>query len=154
MGEPPVNWQCPTCQRLLPRHVLLCPDCEQPDRHLSSVLVVSTDEVAGYTTAQVFGMVTGVCVQSRNLFSDAGSDLQSLVGGELVGGTKMVAVARETAQKRMEGEARQIGANGVVGARFENNSLGSGRSQSSAFVAYGTAVHLVKVEVSGDAGSA
>src|SRR4051794_3755997 len=103
MAEPPTNWQCPTCQRRLPSHVLLCPDCEQLDRSrsLSSVLVVSTDEVAGYTTAKVFGLVTGICVQSRNLLSDAGSDMKSLVGGELVGGTKMVASAREIAQKRM-----------------------------------------------------
>lgn len=118
-----------------------------PSHVLRPLLVVMTDSVPGHKITAVFGLVTGVTGRARNVLSDAGSELKSLFGGELGGATKMVVAARQLAHERIAGEARAVGANAVVGVRFDTESLGSGGSQSSAVVAHGTAV---RVEAVGD----
>lgn len=100
------------------------------------------ESIPGWAVTDVFGIVTGMSVRSRNAISDFGSDVKSLIGGELHGATRMVLDARQQAQERMEDAARALGANAVLAVRYEQDSLGSGSSQSSATVVYGTAVTI------------
>jgi uncharacterized protein YbjQ (UPF0145 family) len=143
-SAPESTWPCPDCGRQVARHLARCPHCApaQAARARPPIIVVSTDGVPGMDVTHVCGLVTGVTVRSRDLFSDFGSSLKSLVGGELGGATRMVHESRREAQERMEDAALALDANAVVGVRFDTESVGSGSSQSSAVVAYGTAVRV------------
>jgi len=87
----------------------------------------------------VLGEVFGLTVRSRNLGSQIGATLKSLVGGELRGMTKMLAEGREEAIQRLVEEAEAKGANAVVAMRFDTSELGTTWTE---ICAYGTAVRI------------
>ena len=75
-----------------------------------SILVVTTNDVAGYEIVQVYGEVFGVLVRSRNLLSNIGAGLKSIIGGEIGGYTKLVSDSRVQAMERMKQAAAAKGA--------------------------------------------
>jgi uncharacterized protein YbjQ (UPF0145 family) len=76
-------------------------------------------------------------VRSRNVFATIGADLQSFVGGELGGFTRLLDDARRVAVDRMIEAARDRGANAVIGMRFDTSDISN---HASELLAYGTAV--------------
>ena len=86
-------------------------------------LVVSANELAGIEIKEHLGIVQGSTVRSRNVGSDIFASLKNIVGGELVGYSKLLATSREQAYKRMIEDARLKGANAVVGFRFQTSKL-------------------------------
>jgi uncharacterized protein YbjQ (UPF0145 family) len=80
-------------------------------------------------------------VRSRNIGSQIGASLKSLVGGELAGMTKVLAQGREQAIERLVAEAEAMGANAVLAMRFDTSELGSTWTE---ICAYGTAVRVRK----------
>src|ERR1700749_4911007 len=93
----------------------------------------------GYEIEEVLGEVFGLTVRSRNVGSQIGASLKSLVGGELGGMTKMLAQGREEAISRLSEEAESKGANAIVAMRFDTSELGSTWTE---ICAYGTAVRI------------
>ena len=81
----------------------------------ASILLTSTDEVPGYRVIRVFGLVKGNTVRARNIGRDIVAGLRSIVGGEVVEYTKMLAQSREQALDRLKAQAFRMGANAVVG---------------------------------------
>ena len=79
----------------------------------------------GYEIDEVCGEVFGLTVRSRNVGSQVGASLKSLVGGELKGMTKMLAEGREHATERLVEEAEAKGANAIIAFRFDTSELGS-----------------------------
>jgi uncharacterized protein YbjQ (UPF0145 family) len=105
-------------------------------------MIISTmNDVPGYNIEEVFGEVFGLTVRSRNVGSQLGASLKSLVGGELKGMTKMLADGRKHATDRLVEEAEAKGANAVVAFRFDTSELGSTWTE---ICAYGTAVRVRK----------
>lgn len=104
-----------------------------------SMLLVSTDEVPGYRIVQVFGLVKGNTVRARNIGTDIVAGFRSIVGGEVVEYTKMLAQSREQALDRLKSEAFRLGANAVVGLRVTTSTVMQG---SAEILAYGTAVRI------------
>lgn len=104
------------------------------------VLVVTTNEVTGYTVQATHGEVFGLTVRSRNMFSDMGASFKGLVGGEVKGYTKMLQDSREEAVQRLRAEAAARGANAVLAMRFDCNEIMQNMTE---IAAYGTAVTLV-----------
>ena len=101
-------------------------------------MIISTmNDLPGYEIEEVLGEVFGLTVRSRNLGSQIGAGLKSLVGGELRGMTKMLAEGREHAQERLVEEASAKGANAILAFRFDTSELGSTWTE---ICAYGTAV--------------
>jgi uncharacterized protein YbjQ (UPF0145 family) len=100
------------------------------------------NDLPGYEIEEVFGEVFGLTVRSRNLGSQVGATLKSLVGGELKGMTKMLADGRQHATDRLVAEAEAKGANAVVAFRFDTSELGSIWTE---ICAYGTAVRARKL---------
>ncbi|MBQ8053351.1 MAG: YbjQ family protein [Lachnospiraceae bacterium] len=89
---------------------------------------------------EVLGLVKGTVVQSKNLGKDFMAGMKTLVGGEIVGYTEMVAEARAIATKRMVDEAEALEADAIIGVRYGSSSV----MQSAAeVVAYGTAIRFV-----------
>jgi uncharacterized protein YbjQ (UPF0145 family) len=95
------------------------------------------NDLPGYEIEEVLGEVFGITVRSRNIGSQVGASLKSLVGGELKGMTRMLADGRRDAQQRLVEEAEAKGANAVLAFRFDTSELGGTWTE---ICAYGTAV--------------
>ena len=103
------------------------------------MLITTMNDVPGHSVEEVYGEVFGLTVRSRNVGSQIGASLKSLVGGELGGMTKMLAQGREEAIARLTEEAESKGANAIIAMRFDTSELGSTWTE---ICAYGTAVRI------------
>src|SRR3954469_641381 len=106
------------------------------------MLISTMNDLPGYSIDEVMGEVFGLTVRSRNVGSQIGASLKSVVGGELKGLTKMLAEGRAHAQERLEEEAAAKGANAVIAFRFDTSELGTTWTE---ICAYGTAVRVSKI---------
>jgi uncharacterized protein YbjQ (UPF0145 family) len=106
------------------------------------MLISTMNDLPGYEVEEIFGEVFGLTVRSRNIGSQIGAALKSLVGGELRGMTKMLAAGREHATERLVEEAEAKGANAIIAFRFDTSELGSTWTE---ICAYGTAVRARKL---------
>ena len=106
-------------------------------------MIISTmNDLPGYKIEEVMGEVFGLTVRSRNVGSQIGASLKSLVGGELKGMTKMLASGRDDATERLVEAAGGKGANAILAFRFDTSELGSTWTE---ICAYGTAVRVTKL---------
>jgi uncharacterized protein YbjQ (UPF0145 family) len=110
-------------------------------REGNRVLISTMNDLPGYDLQEVYGEVFGLTVRSRNVGSQLGASVKSLVGGELKGMTKMLAEGRQHATDRLVQEAEAKGANAVVAFRFDTSELGSTWTE---ICAYGTAVRATR----------
>src|SRR5437763_13714785 len=108
-----------------------------PRTEASGMLLSTMNDLPGYEITEVLGEVFGLTVRSRNLGSQIGAGLKSMIGGELGGMTKMLAQGREEAIARLVSEAEAKGGNAVIAMRFDTSELGNTWTESCA---YGTAV--------------
>ena len=86
---------------------------------------------------EVIGMVMGSTVRSRNVFSDFGAGVKSVVGGKLKGYQKLLIKTRQEINEIMIEEAKQIGADAIVMVRYSSSTIAQGASE---LFVYGTAV--------------
>ena len=105
------------------------------------MLITTTNDLPGYEVEEVLGEVFGLTVRSRNVGSQIGAGLKSLVGGELKGMTKALADSREQVIERLTEEAQKRGGNAVLAMRFDTSEMGP---QWTEICAYGTAVRARK----------
>ncbi|MEV5507598.1 YbjQ family protein [Streptomyces orinoci] len=103
----------------------------------SDVLVVTTNDIPGYRVDRVLGEVFGLTVRSRNIGSQIGAGLKSMIGGELKGLTKTLVQTRNQAMERLVEQARARGANAVLAFRFD---VTEAADVGTEVCAYGTAV--------------
>jgi uncharacterized protein YbjQ (UPF0145 family) len=101
------------------------------------MMISTMNDLPGYEIEEVLGEVFGLTVRSRNIGSQIGAGLKSMLGGELRGMTKMLAEGRQHATQRLVEEAGAKGANAVVAFRFDTSELGGTWTE---ICAYGTAV--------------
>jgi uncharacterized protein YbjQ (UPF0145 family) len=106
------------------------------------MIVTTMNDIPGYEVDEVFGEVMGLTVRSRNIGSQIGAGLKSLVGGELKGMTKALTDSRQQVMERMIEEAEAKGANAIIAMRFDTSEMGG---QWTEICAYGTAVRAHKV---------
>ena len=106
------------------------------------MLIATTNEISGYEIDEVFGEVFGLTVRSRNMFSQFGAGLKSMVGGELKGMTKALHDSRQQVIDRMVTEAEAKGGNAIVAMRFDASDLGNAWTE---ICAYGTSVRVRKI---------
>lgn len=103
------------------------------------MIVVTTFDVPGYIVLQTHGLVRGNTIRARHLGKDILATLRNLAGGEIREYTKMLAEAREQAIDRMIEEAEALGANAIVGVRFQTSMVQAGAAE---MLCYGTAVSI------------
>jgi len=106
------------------------------------MLVVTTENLAGYRIVEVKGHVFGLVVRSRGLAGNIMAGLRSIIGGEITEYTSLLEEARRHAIDRMVKNARAMGGNAVVMMRFDSSEMGQTMSE---IVAYGTVVVAEKV---------
>src|SRR5580700_11535053 len=102
-----------------------------------TLVIATTESVAGHRVSQTLGQVFGVVVRSRGLGGNLMAGLRSLAGGEIIEYTQMLEEARRHAVDRMVKNAQLMQANAIVMMRFDSSELGQTMSE---VVAYGTAV--------------
>jgi uncharacterized protein YbjQ (UPF0145 family) len=105
------------------------------------VLITTMNDIPGHTIDEVYGEVFGLTVRSRNIGSQIGAGLKSMLGGELKGMTKALVDSRTQVVERMVEEAEAKGANAIVAMRFDTSEMGANWTE---ICAYGTAVRARK----------
>ena len=99
--------------------------------------VVTSNTVAGRRVVRTLGLVRGNTIRARHIGKDIMAVLRGIVGGEVSEYTKLMAESREQALDRMVDDARNLGANAIVSARFQTSMVMNGAAE---LLAYGTAV--------------
>lgn len=105
------------------------------------MLVTTMNDLPGYEVDEVYGEVMGLTVRSRNIGSQIGAGLKSIVGGELKGMTTALIDSRRQVMERMVEEAEATGANAIIAMRFDTSDMGGNWTE---ICAYGTAVRVHK----------
>ena len=105
------------------------------------MIVTTMNDIPGYEVDEVYGEVMGLTVRSRNIGSQLGASLKSILGGELKGMTKALVESRQQVMERMVEEAEGKGANAIIAMRFDTSEMGP---QWTEICAYGTAVRVHK----------
>jgi uncharacterized protein YbjQ (UPF0145 family) len=105
------------------------------------MIVTTMNDIPGYEVDEVYGEVMGLTVRSRNVGSQIGAGLKSILGGELKGMTKALIDSRQQVRERMVEEAEALGANAIIAMRFDTSEMGGNWTE---ICAYGTAVRVHK----------
>lgn len=94
-------------------------------------------ELTGYRVVKTLGVVRGIIVRSRSIVGTIGAGLQTLVGGNISILTDLCEKTRQDAMNQMLDHARQVGANAVIGLRYDATEVMQGVTE---VLCYGTAV--------------
>ena len=114
------------------------PYAVSPPRYsVSHQMVTTAFELPNYRVMQNLGVVRGIVVRSRNVFATLGATLQTIVGGNITVWTTLCEQTRNDAFDIMSQHATEIGANAIIGARYDTTELAQGVTE---VLAYGTAV--------------
>ena len=105
------------------------------------MIISTTNELPGYEIDEVLGEVFGLTVRSRNVVSQVGAGIKSILGGELKGMTKALVDSRHEVIERMVAEAEAKGADAILAMRFDTSEMGPNWTE---ICAYGTAVRAHK----------
>ena len=104
---------------------------------MEHALTTTTFTLDGYRTTRTLGVVRGIMVRSRSIFGTIGGSLQTLVGGNISLFTSLCEKTRNEAFELMLEQARELGANAVVGIRYDATEVMNGVTE---VLCYGTAV--------------
>jgi uncharacterized protein YbjQ (UPF0145 family) len=102
-------------------------------------LTTTTFDMPGYRITKSFGVVRGIIVRSRSIVGNFGASIQSIFGGNISIYTSLCERTREDAFQLMLAHAGQLGANAVIGVRYDATELAPGVTE---VLCYGTAVFI------------
>jgi uncharacterized protein YbjQ (UPF0145 family) len=102
-------------------------------------LTTTAFDLPGYRQVRNFGVVRGIIVRSRSIVGNIGASIQSLFGGNISLYTSLCERAREDAFGQMLAHAAELGANAVVGVRYDATEISPGITE---VLCYGTAVFV------------
>jgi len=105
-------------------------------------MVTTAFDLDGYRIVSNLGLVRGIVVRSRSVVGTLGASLQTLLGGDITLFTKLCEDTRNDAFERMLQHAGELGANAVIGVRYDATEIMQGVTE---VLAYGTAVVTEKI---------
>jgi uncharacterized protein YbjQ (UPF0145 family) len=100
-------------------------------------LTTTAFELPGFRVVKSLGVVRGVVVRSRSVIGNIGASFQALIGGNISLYTELCERARAEAFNQMLTHAGQLGANAVIGVRYDATEIAAGITE---VICYGTAV--------------
>ena len=118
-------------------------EISQPRYSVSHHMVTTAFELQGFRVMRNLGVVRGIVVRSRNLFVNIGAAFQSMVGGNITAWTRLCEQTRSDAFEIMIQHATELGANAIIGARYDATEIAKGATE---VLAYGTAVIVEPVD--------
>src|SRR5471030_883667 len=101
--------------------------------------VTTTFTIEGYRIVQYLGVVRGLIVRSPTISQGILGGLKSIIGGRIGAYTEMCEQTRQQAYDLLIDHARAIGANAIVGLRYDASEIG-GKSSATEVLCYGTAI--------------
>lgn len=104
---------------------------------MNQAMTTTAFTLDGFRVVRTLGVVRGITVRSRSLFGTIGGALQTIVGGNITLFTELCEKTRAEAFAQMVAHAEQLGANAVIGVRYDATELMQGVSE---VLCYGTAV--------------
>lgn len=104
-------------------------------------MVTTAFTLDGYRIVRNMGIVRGIIVRSRSVFGTIGASLQTMVGGDITLFTKLCEETRAHAFDRMAEHAAELGANAIVGVRYDATEVMQGVTE---VLCYGTAVEVTQ----------
>jgi len=108
-----------------------------PRYSVSHQMATTAFELPNFRVMQTLGVVRGIVVRSRNMFATIGAAFQTMVGGNITIWTRMCEETRSDAFDIMIQHASEIGANAIIGVRYDTTEISTGVTE---VLAYGTAV--------------
>ncbi len=108
-----------------------------PQSHIQSSMVTTAFTLPDHRIVKNMGIVRGIVVRSRSMFGNLGAGIQMLFGGNITIYTRLCEQARHEAFDILLQHAAEVGANAVIGMRYDANEVVSGVTE---VLAYGTAV--------------
>ena len=108
---------------------------------MDETMTSTTFDIPGYHIVETLGLVRGVTVRSRSIFGTIGASLQTIVGGNITLLTDLCEKTREQAFEKMVSHAIMMGADAVIGMRYDATEVMQGVTE---VLCYGTAVRLEK----------
>lgn len=102
-------------------------------------LTTTAFDLPGYRVTRSFGVVRGIIVRSRSIIGNLGAGIQSIFGGNISIYTSLCERTREDAFQQMLAHAGQLGANAVIGVRYDATEISAGVTE---VLCYGTAVFV------------
>lgn len=109
---------------------------------MDHTLITTAFTIDGYKVVKNLGVVRGITVRSRNMFATIGASIQTLIGGNITLFTELCEKTRSEAFEIMVQHGEEMGANAIIGMRYDANEVMQGVTE---VLAYGTAVVLEKV---------
>lgn len=109
---------------------------------MDHTLITTAFTIDGYKVVKNLGVVRGITVRSRNMFATIGASIQTLIGGNITLFTELCEKTRSEAFEIMVQHGEDIGANAIIGMRYDANEVMQGVTE---VLAYGTAVVMEKI---------
>jgi len=103
------------------------------------MFITTTFDIEGYRITEYKGLVRGITVRSPTISQGILGGLKSIIGGKIGAYTEMCEQARQHAYDAMIAHATDLGANAIVGVRYDGSDVGSQQSATE-ILCYGTAV--------------
>ena len=110
---------------------------------MDHTLTTTAFTLDGYSITRNLGVVRGIMVRSRSIFGTIGGSLQTIIGGNISLFTSLCEKTRSEASELMLGHAQELGANAVVGIRYDATEVMNGVTE---VLCYGTAVVVERSE--------
>ena len=105
-----------------------------------SIPTTTTFTIEGYRIKTYLGVVRGLVVRAPTISQGILGGLKSIIGGQIGAYTEMCEQARQQAYDLLIDHARALGANAVVGLRYDASEIGGKTSSATEVLCYGTAV--------------
>jgi len=97
---------------------------------IDSKLITTAQELPGFRITRNLGVVRGIIVRSRSIVGNVGASLQTIFGGNITLYTELCEKARADAHRLMVEHASQLGANAIIGARYDATEIANGVPKS------------------------
>ena len=106
---------------------------------IDAKFITTAQDLPGHRVTRNLGIVRGIIVRSRSIVGNIGASLQTLFGGNITIYTELCEKARDDAHRLMLEHAGQLGANAIIGVRYDATEVADGVTE---VLAYGTAVYV------------
>ena len=103
------------------------------------MIITTTESIPGKEIVEILGIARGSTVRARSFAHDFVAGLKNIIGGEIEEYTRLQAMSREQAMKRMIDDAQKMGADAIVGFKLTTSMIMQGASE---ILAFGTAVKI------------
>ena len=103
------------------------------------MIITTTESIPGKEIVEMLGIARGSTVRARSFAHDFVAGLKNIIGGEIEEYTRLQAMSREQAMKRMIDDAQKMGADAIVGFKLTTSMIMQGASE---ILAFGTAVKI------------